>query len=160
MAWEEWEQLKATATERRSANMQLNHAAPVGGGGAGAGEGDLVVHQDELGAVGHDAFMLHDKLGKQSDIAGAGMDKQGAGSTMQAAATLKSHNFATGSLLELAVEMWTTQSKSLLQACAHISNHLDYTKKLHAHDDARIGAELRSRDGSAVSVSRLNDYFK
>lgn len=79
---------------------------------------------------------------------------------MQAAAELKSHHFGAGSELETTVELWTSQVKSVLQACAHISNHLDYSKKLHRHDDAKIAAEVRNRDGSAISVSSLNDYFK
>lgn len=93
-------------------------------------------------------------------IAGAGMNKDGTGSTMQAAASLKAHGFAMGSALELTVDVWTSQSKAVLQACAHISNHLDYSKKLHAEDDAKIAAVLRSRDGLAESVSELSKYFK
>ncbi|MGW7356328.1 hypothetical protein ACWGI0_06565 [Streptomyces sp. NPDC054802] len=33
MAWDEWEQLKAEAVQRQPAQMQLNKAAPVDGGG-------------------------------------------------------------------------------------------------------------------------------
>jgi hypothetical protein len=159
MAWEEWEQLKAQSAERQSPHMRLNQLAPEGGGGGGT-TGDLVVRQDDLGAVGHEANILYDGLRKAADIAGAGAGKDGVGSTMQAAATLKSHSFATGSALETTVEMWTSQVKSVLQACAHISNHLDYSKKRHAEDDAEIAAVVRGRDGSAESVSKLNEYFK
>ncbi|GAA3219512.1 hypothetical protein GCM10020256_24600 [Streptomyces thermocoprophilus] len=56
---------------------------------------------------------------------------------MQAAAELKSHHFSMGSALETTVSVWTTQVKAVLQALAHISNHLDYSKKTHAHDDAK-----------------------
>ncbi|MEU0337297.1 hypothetical protein ABZ261_28860, partial [Streptomyces sp. NPDC006193] len=66
----------------------------------------------------------------------------------------------TGSALEQTVETWTSQVKAVLQACAHISDHLDYSQKLHAEDDAKIGAVLRGSGGSAVSVSQLNEYFK
>jgi hypothetical protein len=48
----------------------------------------------------------------------------------------------------------------VLQACAHISNHLNYSQKRHAEDDAQISAVLRASDGSTVSVSQLNGYFK
>ncbi|KOU55239.1 hypothetical protein ADK57_45140 [Streptomyces sp. MMG1533] len=161
MAWDEWEQLKADAAQSGSTGMQLNQLAADGGGGGGGGAaGDLVVNQDDLGAVGHDAFALYEALQTATDIAGAGMNKDGAGSTMQAAASLKSHGFAMGSALELTVEVWTSQAKTVLQACAHISNHLDYSKKLHAEDDAKIAAVLASRDGSAESVSELSKYFK
>jgi hypothetical protein len=158
MAWEEWEQLKADAAERRSTQAQLNQLSAEGGGGGG--EPDLVVNQDDLGAVGHDAYTLYEDLHTGTDIAGAGMTKDGAGSTMQAVASLKSHGFEMGSALELTVQVWTSQANTVVQACAHISNHLDFSKKLHAEDDAKIAAVLRDRDGSAVSVSELGKYFK
>ncbi|MDX2933176.1 hypothetical protein [Streptomyces ipomoeae] len=158
MAWDEWEQLKADAARKSSTQMQLNQSAASGGGGSA--DGDLVVNQDDLGAVGHEAFVLYDGLQKGADIAGAGANKEGVGSTMQAAAELKSHGFATGGALQTTVEIWTSQVKSVLQACAHISNHLDFSKKLHAGDDAKIAAVIGSWDGSAVSVSELDKYFK
>ncbi|MEU2227287.1 hypothetical protein [Streptomyces sp. NPDC018347] len=158
MAWDEWEQLKAQAAGREETRMRLNHVPPDGGGGGGAG--DLVVHQDDLGAVGHEADILYDDVKSHADIAAAGSGSGSTGSTMQAAATLKSHGFRTGNALETTVEMWTSQVKAVLQACAHISDHLDYTQKRHAEDDAKIGAVLRGRDGSAPSVSQLNEYFK
>jgi hypothetical protein len=158
MAWDEWEQLKSEAAERGSTHMRLNQLAPDGGGGGGGG--DLVVRQDDLGAVGHEAHILYDDLRKEADISAAGAGQDGAGSTAQAATALKSHGFATGAALDKTVEIWTSQLKSVLQACAHVSNHLDYSKKLHAQDDAQIGAVIKSSDGSTVSVSQLNEYFK
>ncbi|MFD7286189.1 hypothetical protein [Streptomyces sp. NPDC059863] len=155
MPWDEWEQLKSDAAGRQATGMRLNQLP----GGPG-GRDDLVVQQDDLGAVGHEAFVLHNDLGKQADIAGAGADKSGSGSSMQAAASLKTHNFTLGSALETTVSTWTSQLKSLLQACAHISNHLDYTKASHAKDDIAIEASIRSRDGSTLPVSRLDEYFK
>jgi hypothetical protein len=156
MAWDEWEQLKSEAARRRSTSMELNSAD----GGAGAAGGDLVAYQDDLGAVGHDAFVLYDRLSKGTDIAGAGMDKGGAGSTMRAAASLASRGFEMGGALQLTVEVWSNQAKTVLQACAHISNHLAYSKRSHTRDDAEIGATLRGRDGTAVSVSRISKYFE
>ncbi|MFF8596859.1 hypothetical protein ACF061_36670 [Streptomyces sp. NPDC015220] len=159
MAWDEWEKLKAQAAERQSTSMRLNQLEADGGGGGG-GSGDLVAHADDLGAVGHEAYILCDKLNNEADIAGAGAGNGDSGSTMQAAASLKSHGFATGGALETTVTVWTSQVKAVRQACAHISNHLDYSKKRHSADDANIAALVRGRDGSAVSVSKLNEYFK
>jgi hypothetical protein len=143
MAWDEWERLKAQAAERQSASMRIDHVAPVGVGG-GTGSGDLVAHQDDLGAVGHEAYILFDKLSKEANVAVTG--KSGSGSTSQAAAALKSHAFATGGALEKTAEMWTSQVKSVLQACAHISNHLDYTKNAHAGDEYHIVTSLSALD--------------
>ncbi|MFE0739456.1 hypothetical protein [Streptomyces sp. NPDC058855] len=158
MAWDEWEQLKTDAAQRSSTHMQLNQLPADGGSGGGGTAGDLVVNQDDLGAVGHDAKLLFDDLRTGTDI--AGLHKADAGATMQAATSLKSHGFEMGGALELTVEVWTSQSKTVLQACAHISNHLDYSKKQHAEDDAKIAAVVRSRDGSAQSVSEISKYFK
>ncbi len=157
MAWEEWEQLKADATRRGSAHMRLDQL-PAGAGGRGA-VGELVVHQDDLGAVGHEAYILHDQLRQRVDIAGAGSGKSASGSTMQAGEELKGSGFVMGPALVTTVSIWTSQVKSVLQAVAHISNHLDYSKKLHAQDDTQISAEIRGQDGSAMSVSSLSRYF-
>ncbi|MFF7977137.1 hypothetical protein [Streptomyces sp. NPDC007905] len=156
MAWDEWEQLKAHAAERQSTHMRLNQLPTDGGGGSTGGAGDLVVNQDDLGVVGHEANLLYTAVKSQADIAAGA----GGGATTQAATTLKSHGFQTGGALATTVEVWSSQVKSVLQACAHISDHLDYTQKRHAEDDAKIGAVLRGSDGSAVSVSQLNEYFK
>ncbi|MFG3230652.1 hypothetical protein ACGFZG_02845 [Streptomyces antibioticus] len=52
MAWDEWEQLKSETSEGGTTGTRLNQF-PVDQGG---GSGDLVVNQDDLGAVGHDAM--------------------------------------------------------------------------------------------------------
>ncbi|TQE36627.1 hypothetical protein Sipo8835_09875, partial [Streptomyces ipomoeae] len=93
MSWDEWEQLKAGAAGTSdtagtsSTHMRLNQLEDQGS----ASEGELVVYQDDLGAVGHEAFILYDQLRKEADIAGASPDKAGAGSTAQSAAALRRH---------------------------------------------------------------------
>ncbi|MFE7412281.1 hypothetical protein [Streptomyces laurentii] len=158
MAWEEWEQAKAAVASASGGGgdtgMRLNSVGPGESGGA-----DLVVRQDDLGAVGHEAFILHGELSKKGDIAAAGSGNGSSGSTMQAAAALKSHHLGLGSELETTVETWTSQVKHVLQACAHISNHLDFSKKSSQHDDDTIAASVSGRSGP-VPVSALNEYFK
>ncbi|MFI6346704.1 hypothetical protein [Streptomyces sp. NPDC050560] len=151
MGWDEWEELKGRAADRRTAHTRLNQYP----GDQGDGDGDLVVHQDDLGAVGHEAFVLHDHLRKQADIAGAGAEKGGEGSTARAAAALKKQHFAMGPAMGTTVEYWTKQVKAVLQACADISNHLDYSAKLHTKDDTHIAASLPD-----TPTSKLNDLFK
>ncbi|MET9426561.1 hypothetical protein [Streptomyces sp. NPDC003036] len=61
---------------------------------------------------------------------------------------------------------WETQVKSLLQACAHISNHLDYTRASRKADDEWIGAQMRivgpvvPGDDGAVPASQISKYFR
>ncbi|GAA2576121.1 MULTISPECIES: hypothetical protein [Streptomyces] len=153
MVWDEWETLKADAAARQSTGMQLDQLAPSGSGGGQ----DLVVYQDDLGAVGHDAYLLFEGISEKADIAGAGADKTGAGTSARAASSLTSAGFAMGPALKSTVEIWTSQVDSVRQACAHISDHLDFSKKRHAEDDAKVGSVIR---GQALPVSRLNEYFK
>nr|WP_065848854.1 hypothetical protein [Streptomyces mutomycini] len=155
---DEWAQLTSDARDRRSAQMRLNAAGTTPS--RSGTHGDLVVHQDDLGAVGNEAFRVHGALQKSADIAGAGMDKSGAGTTARAAAELKSRNFDLGTELYSTLEVWTSQVKTVLQMCAHISNHLDYSKKSHTKDEAEVLAALTRRDGSAVPVSELLKYVK
>ncbi|MEU9790552.1 hypothetical protein AB0E27_07955 [Streptomyces sparsogenes] len=152
MTWHEWEQLKKSATER----IQLDSA----GSGGGLPEDGIVVHRDDLGAVGSEAYRLHAELKAKADLAGMGADKHGDSSTAQAAAALKRNGFALAAALDKTLRTWSVQVKTVMQACANISNHLDYSLKLHDQEDKKIAADLRGKDGLTVPASRLNEYFK
>ncbi|MFI6468189.1 hypothetical protein [Streptomyces sp. NPDC050538] len=138
MAWDEWEQLKSEAAQKQSAHMQLNQLAPSGGGG-GRGKnawGDLTVSQKDLAAVGSAAQSLFDDFGQYSDYARV--------ASMTAAGGLKDEGFALGGALDHVAERWGDQVQSLLDACAHISNHLRFTKNQHAADESYIAGTLSS----------------
>ncbi|MFJ9804023.1 hypothetical protein [Streptomyces wuyuanensis] len=157
---EEWAQLVSQARQRQSAGMRLNQLEPGSGGTAGEAGAGLVVRQDDLGAVGHEAFLLHGELREKADIVGAGADKNGEGSTARAAKELADRNLAMGGELYTTLSVWDSQVKTVLQMCAHISNHLDYSKRLHAYDDGAIAAALRGRDGTAMPVSEISKYVR
>ncbi|WP_371623724.1 hypothetical protein OG245_13275 [Streptomyces sp. NBC_01116] len=135
----EWAELRAAAAERSA--MQLNSAPGTGGGGGS----DLVVNRDDLGAIGNDAYDLRTKLSKDGDHARP--------ATFEAAIALTNGNFASGSAVLKVHDFWQTHLRTLLDSCAHISNHLDYTKAQHAKDDVKIGGDL-------TSVSVLSEYMK
>jgi hypothetical protein len=151
---EEWAQLKSGAGESGPVGTATNSA------GSAAGGTGLVVRQDDLGAVGSAAFRLHGELRRRTDLAGTGADSAGAGTTSRAATELQNRNLTSGAELHTTLEVWTSQVKTVLQMCAHISNHLDYSKKQHANDDAGIAASLRRRDGTAVPVSEIAKFVK
>ncbi|MFI8853846.1 hypothetical protein [Streptomyces sp. 891-h] len=142
--------------------MQLNHAPSPDGAGTGAAsdEPSLVVHQDDLGAVGHEAFKLHGMLRKKADIGNAGRDGKELSSTASAAKEMSSHHLLTGDELDTTLATWSSQVKTVLQMCAHISNHLDYSKKAHMHDDREIAASMRHRDGTPMSPSEILKHVK
>ncbi|MFJ5047845.1 hypothetical protein [Streptomyces sp. NPDC088719] len=135
----EWAELRAAAADRSA--TQLNSAPATGGGGAS----DLVVNRDDLGAIGNDAYDLRTKLSKDGDHARP--------ATFDAAIALTNGNFASGSAVLKVHDFWQTHLRTLLDSCAHISNHLDYTKAQHAKDDVKIGGDL-------TSVSVLSEYMK
>ncbi|MEU2068568.1 hypothetical protein [Streptomyces anulatus] len=135
----EWAELRAAAAERGA--LQINSAPAQGGGGSA----DLVVNRDDLGAIGNDAYELRTKLSKDGDHARP--------ATFDAAIALTNGNFASGSAVLKVHDFWQTHLKTLLDSCAHISNHLDYTKALHSKDDVKIGGDLSS-------ISKLSEYMK
>ncbi|MER6426885.1 hypothetical protein ACF1AB_13260 [Streptomyces sp. NPDC014846] len=142
MAWEEWEQLKAQAADRHSTRMQLNQYPADQGGGST--QGDLVVGHKDLEQVGQAA---HDLFGHFTTYSGHARVASEA-----AAGGLKGEGFALGGALEHVTERWSEQTKSLLDACAHISNHLRYTKNQHAADDSYIA-------GAVSSIATLDKGF-
>ncbi|WP_329527138.1 hypothetical protein [Streptomyces sp. NBC_01462] len=147
MAWDEWEQLKSEAAKRQTTPMRLNQLAPSGGGESGGGKsawGDLTVSQKDLASIGSAAHDLFDDFGRYSDHARI--------SSMTAAGGLKSEGFALGGALDHVAEHWVVQARSLLDACAHISNHLRFTKNQHAADESYVA-------GTLSSISQLNEGF-
>ncbi|WP_078966136.1 hypothetical protein [Streptomyces sp. WM6378] len=151
---EEWAELKDAAA-KKAGSMQLASATDTPKGGAPV-SGDLVVHQDDLGRVGHEAFLLHGRLLKAGDVT---RGAQGSGATADAATALDHEGFTMGSALTVTVTTWGSQVKTLLQACADISNHLDYSAASHSSDDAWIGASLQHRNGAPAPVSEISKYF-
>ncbi|PJE98476.1 hypothetical protein CUT44_07145 [Streptomyces carminius] len=145
---EEWAALVAKASAQDSNRMRLNNADPGGGGGTS----DLTVVQDELGAIGHEAFELFGRLRKDGDTA-----RESSGT---AASVLRTNNFTLGGELGTTVGMWESQLKTLLQSCAHISNHLDYSANSYTKEDKRIEAQMRHRNGAAMAVSEIEKFYK
>lgn len=137
MAWDEWEQLNSEAAARNSASMRLNEAAPAGGGNAGSG--DLIVHDDELGKMGDTAYELRQKFGVDSDHARP--------STFTASVDLFNDGLDMGAALTELHDAWNSRTKTLKDACAHISDHFDHTRAQHAKDqvsrDEHAGFEDR-----------------
>ncbi|MYR94240.1 MULTISPECIES: hypothetical protein [unclassified Streptomyces] len=137
---EEWSELRAAAAERTA--MRINGVPSEGGGG---GTPDLVVNRDDLGAIGNDAYDLRTRLSKEGDHARP--------ATFDAAIALTNGNFASGAAVLKVHDRWRAQLKTLLDSCAHISNHLDYTKAQHAKDEVKVVGDL-------TPISKLTEYLK
>lgn len=111
--------------------MRLNQVDP---GGGPTPEGDLQVDQGDLAAIGDEAFKLYQRLYTDGDHA-----KQ---SSYDAATSMKT-DFALGNALTTVTDKWNDQVNTLLEACAHISNHLDYSKKAHAGNEYYIATGFK-----------------
>ncbi|WP_299527925.1 hypothetical protein [uncultured Streptomyces sp.] len=144
MAWNEWEQLKAEASKQHTTTMRLNRLPPEPGGGGDSLQGDLAVNQKDLATVGDAAYSLHQELDRVSGHARGASQKAGSGLTRQ--------GFALGAALDHVASRWMDQVQTLLDATAHISHHLDYTKGAHAGDEVHIS-------GILSSISALDDGF-
>ncbi|MFJ6069423.1 hypothetical protein ACIQFU_01035 [Streptomyces sp. NPDC093065] len=118
MAWDEWEPIKAEAVQRQSAHTRLNQLPAEAGGGSDSG--DLVVHDDELGKLGNLAYDLLTQLSTDGDVARP--------STFTASNSLFNDGLDMGAALLEVHDGWNTQLRTLKEACAHISNHLDFSR--------------------------------
>ncbi|MFF3688779.1 hypothetical protein [Streptomyces sp. NPDC002187] len=139
MPWDEWEQLKVSAAERRSTQMQLNQLDPRDGGRpapAPGQYGDLTASETELAKIGERAFTLYNRLWKEARVAVPSSDS--------AARDLSTQGFQLGKGLGHVSTRWDEQLGSLIDACAHISNHMAVTKKLHKDDEHYIRRQLSS----------------
>ncbi len=136
---EEWSAARATATA--SVTMRLNQAPADPGGGGG---GDLELNQDHIGAIGSEAYKLHTRL--QTD------GKHAATATAEAAAGLTKEGFASGAALLKVNSAWESQVKTLVAACANISNGLNYSLASHAKDEQQLQADF--------TASAIDKYLK
>ncbi|MFF2253698.1 hypothetical protein [Streptomyces sp. NPDC058142] len=139
MTWEEWERLKTDAEARRSTQMQINHVAPVGGGGGATPTfGDLRVKNADLEKIGKGAHSLFEQLGREGKVAHSTSDS--------AASDLKQQGFDLAAGLQHVSSRWEKQLGSLLDACAQISNHLHRTQSIHGGDEDYIRRTMSSID--------------
>ncbi|MEV7526203.1 hypothetical protein [Streptomyces sp. NPDC091371] len=136
---EEWAAARATAAANTS--MRLNHVPAEPGGGGG---GDLDLNQDHIGAIGSEAYKLHSRL--QTD------GKHATTATSEAAGALTKENFASGAALLKLNGTWESQVKTLVAACANISNGLNYSLKSHARDEQQLRADF--------TASAIDKYLK
>ncbi|MEV4338143.1 hypothetical protein [Streptomyces sp. NPDC049590] len=139
MAWDEWEQLKTQAAQGQSTHMRLNQVDGGGGTAALPGKtGDLKVGHKDLEKIGSSAHHLYEQLWDKARVATPSSDS--------AAGDLTKQGFALGVGLQHVSNRWEEQLKSLMDACAQISNHMQTTKAVHANDEHYIQRQMSSID--------------
>ncbi|MCX5147500.1 MULTISPECIES: hypothetical protein [unclassified Streptomyces] len=133
---EEWSTARATAAA--SVSTRLNHVPTDPGGG------DLEINQDHIGAIGTEAYKLHSRLLTDG--------KHAAASSAEAAGALSKESFASGAALAKANTAWEGQVKTLVAACANVSNGLNYSLSSHAKDEQQLQADF--------TASAIDKYLK
>lgn len=142
MAWDEWEQLKSQAAERQPRQMQLNQL-DLGDGSPGTcggppTRGDLKVPNASLTKLSKSAHTLYNELWDKARVAVPTSDS--------AAGDLSKQGFALGTGLQFVSNRWEQQLKSLMDACAQITNHLRFTKKIHSGNEHYIVRQMSCID--------------
>ena len=132
--------------------MQLNQAKDSGSPRGADPDGDLVVHDDQLGKLGDMGRDLRERLSTYGDHA-----RQ---TTFDASIELFNDGMDTGSALTEVHDAWNTKLTTLKEACAHISNHLDCTRSANRKDEDKIITEMRNAEGKRMDVSRIYEYIK
>ncbi|MGW7464076.1 hypothetical protein ACWGJT_05075 [Streptomyces xantholiticus] len=148
MAWDEWEQSKAAVASRADTTQMRLNQAPAG---ANAGQ-DLVVHDDALGKLGDMARSLRNQLSTHGDHARV--------ATFEASNDLVNNGLDMGAGLLEVHDAWNTKLATLKEACGHISNHLDYSRSVHAKAEQKIELDMKALDGTLMTASRINDLIK
>ncbi|WP_309246885.1 hypothetical protein [Streptomyces somaliensis] len=90
--------------------------------------------QTDLAAIGDEAFKLYTRLWKEARVA----------STDDAGTSLSTQGFTLGGALKHVSTRWEKQLNSLMDACALISNHMDFTKNAHQGDEYHIKRRVSS----------------
>ncbi|MFI1940571.1 hypothetical protein ACH44C_25895 [Streptomyces purpureus] len=150
MAWDEWEQSKAATAQMRLNQLPAEGSGP--GGPGGGGSGDLVVHDDVLGALGDMARSLRDQLSDHGDHARV--------ATFEASNNLFNGGLDIGAGLLEVHDAWITKLATLKEACGHISNGLDYSRSTHRETEQKIELGLKALDGTPMTASRIYDQIK
>ncbi|MFD6416636.1 hypothetical protein [Streptomyces sp. NPDC060194] len=131
MGWDEWDRLKADAAGRAGGG-----GAAGDRGAAGGGPGDLRVGHRDLARVGDAALKLFEGLSRDGGHARPGSEA--------AAKALSADNYALGAALAHVAERWEGQTKSLRDACAHISRHLDFSGRVYRDTESVVAGRLSS----------------
>jgi hypothetical protein len=150
MAWEEWEQLKAAAAERHSAQMRLNQLpADQGGTGSGGGgaAGRLRSDKKAWSAAGEGVGGLRGNIGKALTKLEDGQTGLGKGSGCLTAAAQKSVH-----------DSWERRVKDISELCDGLAGVLEKAGNDQLRTDEAIKAEIarlkvHSEDTSAVGGS-------
>ncbi|MFI5805551.1 hypothetical protein [Streptomyces sp. NPDC051561] len=95
--------------------------------------------------MGGDAYALFQRLGREG--------RGPVAASAKAAGDLKGQGFALGGGLHRVQERWGQQVRSLVDACAHVAQRMDFTGKVHREDELAVHRVVSS-------IARLETAFE
>ncbi|MCP3765162.1 hypothetical protein [Streptomyces sp. MAR25Y5] len=137
MAWEEWEQLKAAAIERQSAQMQLNQLPADQGGGSGAS----AVHGPPSGRLRSDKAAWSragEGVGDLRESTGKALTKLADGQT----GLDKGSGCLTAAAQRGVYDSWERRAKNISELCDGLVGVLEKTGNDLLRTDEAIKAEI------------------
>lgn len=148
MAWEEWDQLKASAIDRHSARMQLNSLPmdPGGGGTSGVGASSGKLRSDKKAW-----FAAGEGVGELRDTAGKALTKLEDGQT----GFDKGSGCLTATAQKGVYDSWARRVKDISELCDGLAGVLEKAGNDQLRTDQSIKAEIaelrvHSEDGSVA----------
>ncbi|MFF5424514.1 MULTISPECIES: hypothetical protein [unclassified Streptomyces] len=142
MAWDEWERIKADATDQQSAPMRLNQVVP-GVGGGGAGRPDMAsspaAKKAAAKAIGEDLEPGVTREGKHA--------AEATNAAVKEFGPRDGHGWDTSGALKRAQETWEKQVRMLLGRLASERHALSATgisfQSNERHTAARLARQSR-----------------
>ncbi|MFE1861684.1 hypothetical protein [Streptomyces anandii] len=134
MAWEEWEQLKAVALERRSTQMRLNQLPADQGGTSGGGAvGDLRSDRAAWAKAGEEVGSLRSHVSKALAKLDEGQKGLGSDSGCQTATAQREVHAS-----------WERYVKAVTGRCGKLAGLLDQVGRDQLRTDEAIKSEIQA----------------
>ncbi|WP_399930403.1 hypothetical protein [Streptomyces kanamyceticus] len=127
MAWEEWEQLKATAAARHTSEMQLNQAEPSPEGDLGT----LVSNKAAWSKAGHDVGLLRESVSKALGALSDGQKGFGANTGCRTASAQRDVH-----------DSWERYVKKVSRRCGNLAGLLEKVGNDQLKTDEAVMAEI------------------
>lgn len=131
MAWEEWEQLKAAAAERHTAQMRLNQLPADRGGSGGGATGRLRSDKAARAKAGEGVGSLREDLGKAWAKAESGQVGLGKGTGCLTAAAQRD-----------VYASWKRYVKDVTEVCEGLADVLEKVGNDQLRTEQAIKAEI------------------
>lgn len=146
MAWDEWEQLKASAAERHTTQTQINQLPADRGGGGAA---DLISNRSAWTKAGTDIGSLREDISKATAKLKDGQAGLGSDSGCLVAAAQKDVHAS-----------WETYVKNVSERCGKLSGLLGKAGKDQSETDKSVEAQVTALEVTYADTPAVGGQAK